>query len=112
MIIKTNTREGFILENEIYRVECDFNQMVAAIFKNGEFEHYCKLIFAPISEDDGFNHLFVIATGDNILFDVRFEGYNIDEWTKQLMRVFGDYLKDDIVCGNYNINGFIIEKVL
>lgn len=112
MIIKTNTREGFVLENKIYRVECDFINMNAAIFKNGELEHYCKLKFAPISEEEGFNHLFVIAAGDNILFDVRFEGYNIDEWAKQLMRAFGDYLKDDIVCGNYNINGFIIEKVL
>lgn len=112
MIIKTNTREGFILENKIHRVECDFINMNAAIFKNGELEHYCKLKFAPITEEEGFNRIFVIATCDNILFDVKFEGYNVDEWTNQLMRSFGDYLKDNIVCGQYNINGLIIDKIL
>lgn len=112
MIIESQTREGFVLKNKTYKVECNFDEMSAAIFKNGELEHHCSLKFAPISEDEGFNHIFVIATGDNILFDVKFEGYNVDEWTNQLMRSFGDYLKDNIVCGQYNINGLIIDKIL
>lgn len=105
------TDNGFIISNDIYKVECHFIDNSVSILKNGELDHYCKLAFPHPWNIS--NILQIIDVGSKeLLFEVDLVGIDFNEWVNQLMKAFSNYLKDDLIIKNYIISGYTIPLIL
>jgi hypothetical protein len=111
MKVNSLTDNGFVISNDCYKVECDFKTMSAAILKNGEVENYCALKFPHAWNESNLLQINDVAR-HKTLFEVDLKGNDVNEWIKQLMKAFADYLKDDLIIGNYNISGIEIPLIL
>jgi hypothetical protein len=105
MIFKDCT-DGFKGFSGNVTIECDFRQNRAAILRNGELEHYCKLEFPYVWNIS--NLVQVIDIGSNTeLFSVDLTGSDYDSWVNQIKLAFDQHIKPDY----YNIDGFKILVV-
>ena len=69
MKIDTLSDNGFTLSNDIFKVECNFIEMSAAILKNGELDHCCIMKFPHSWDKSNLLQVIDVAT-HNILFEV------------------------------------------